>query len=69
MESVHIIDKYTQRLMDSEYETDLLKAYYDNLVIRLGAYDGEVIKRNINQDFQWYESKSVYRHSTNPAAQ
>ncbi|MGD6967371.1 hypothetical protein ACQCVP_13150 [Rossellomorea vietnamensis] len=63
VESVRIIDKYAERLMRSQYDTDLLNSYFDNFVSRLGAYIGEVIRRDINQDFYWYESDSVDRHS------
>ncbi|WP_260357620.1 hypothetical protein [Peribacillus frigoritolerans] len=33
-------------------------------MIRIGAYIGEIIKRNINQDFKWYEYDSVYHFSS-----
>ena len=32
-------------------------------VVGVGAYIGEVIKNNINQDFYWYESDSVHNYS------
>ncbi|MFS0812859.1 hypothetical protein [Peribacillus phoenicis] len=43
--------------------SELLKNHFDNFVIRMGAYIGEIIKRNINQDFKWYEYDSVYHFS------
>ncbi|MGZ9817611.1 hypothetical protein ACXM0N_17135 [Peribacillus simplex] len=33
-------------------------------MIRIGAYIGEVIKRDINQDYKWYEYDSVYHFSS-----
>jgi len=38
---------------------ELLKNHFENVVIRIGAYIGEVIKTNINQDYKWYEYDSV----------
>jgi hypothetical protein len=63
IESVRYIDRYAKRLLAGEYEDDLLKQHFDNMVYRLGAYIGEVIKRNIDHDLQWYEADSVYRYS------
>lgn len=56
---------YTKRLMNTEFGTELLNKHFDNLLIRIGAYIGEVIKSNIRQDFYWYESDSVYNYSSN----
>jgi hypothetical protein len=42
---------YTKRLMNKEFGTELLNKHFDNLVVRMGAYIGEVIKNNIKQDF------------------
>ncbi|WP_456274693.1 hypothetical protein [Bacillus sp. AK031] len=66
IESVRYLDQYTTRLIKGEYESDLLDTYFDNFVSRLGSYIGEVVKRGMDQDFQWYESDSVYRYSSNP---
>lgn len=63
IESVRYIDMYTKRLMNTEFGTELLNKHFDNLVVRTGAYIGEVIKNNIKQDFYWYESDSVYNYS------
>jgi hypothetical protein len=63
IESVRYIDMYTKRLMNTEFGTELLNKHFDNLVLRIGAYIGEVIKNNINQDFYWYESDSVQNYS------
>jgi len=63
IESVRYIDMYTKRLMNTEFGTELLNKHFDNLVVRTGAYIGEVIKNNIKQDFFWYESDSVYNYS------
>ncbi|USK67566.1 hypothetical protein [Peribacillus frigoritolerans] len=38
---------------------ELLKNHFDNFVVRIGAYIGEVIKRNIYQDYKWYEYDSA----------
>lgn len=42
---------YVERLMNTEKGIELLNKHFDNFVVRIGAYIGEVIKRNINQDF------------------
>ena len=49
--------------MKTEKGTVLLNEALDNMVNRIGAYIGEVIKRTINQDFTWYEFNSVYKNS------
>ncbi|WP_409250700.1 hypothetical protein V1502_11030 [Bacillus sp. SCS-153A] len=63
IESVRLIDRYVKRLLDVEYDTDLLDQYYDHFIMRLGAYIGEVIRRELNEDFYWYESHSVHKFS------
>lgn len=63
IESIQYIDLYTERLMKTEKGTVLLNEALDNMVNRIGAYIGEVIKRTINQDFTWYEFNSVYKNS------
>lgn len=68
IESIRYIDMYTKRLMNTDFGTDLLDKHFDNLVNRIGAYIGEVIKKNINQDFYWYESDSVRNYSSNQDA-
>lgn len=64
IESIRFIDLYVKRLMDTEKGIELLNKHFDNLVVRLGAYIGEVIKNNINKDFFWYEFDSVYVYSS-----
>ena len=64
IESVRYIDMYTKRLMNMEMGTELLNKHFDNFVVRIGAYIGEVIKNNIKQDFYWYEFDSVYNYSS-----
>lgn len=59
IESVRYIDMYAKRLMG----TDLLSKHFDNLVFRIGAYIGEVIKNNL-KGFYWYEFDSVSNHSS-----
>lgn len=63
IESVRFIDMYTKRLMDTEFGTELLTKHFDTLVLRIGAYVGEVIKSNAKQDFNWYKSDSVQNYS------
>ncbi|TKH12299.1 hypothetical protein FC678_09820 [Peribacillus simplex] len=64
IESIRYIDAYTKRLCTTQMGSELLKNHFDNFVIRIGAYIGEIIKRNINQDFKWYEYDSVYHFSS-----
>jgi hypothetical protein len=64
-ESVRYIDMYTKRLMNTEFGTELINKHFDNLVVRIGAYIGEVIKNHVKQDFFWYESDSVHNYSHN----
>lgn len=61
IESIRFIDMYLKRLMN----TKLLNEHMDNFVLRIGAYIGEVIKRKIDQDFNWYEMDSVKEYSAN----
>lgn len=65
IESVRYIDIYVKRLMNTEFGTELLSKHFDSLVDRIGAYIGEVIKNNINQDFYWFESDLVRNYSRN----
>lgn len=64
IESIRYIDLYVKRLMNTEMGTVLLNKHFDDFVVRIGAYIGEVIKRNIKQDFCWYEFDSVYNYSS-----
>ena len=63
IESIRYIDLYAKRLINTDFGTKLLNNHFDNFVVRIGAYIGEVIKNNINQDFYWYESDSVHNYS------
>ncbi|WP_312112409.1 hypothetical protein [Brevibacillus reuszeri] len=63
VDSIHYIDAYATRLAASEAGATQLRNHFDSFVIRLGAYIGEVIKRNSQQDFAWYDFDSVYHHS------
>jgi hypothetical protein len=63
VDSIRYIDLYAKKLMTTDAE--LLNKHYDNFVDRIGAYIGEVFKRNIELDFHWYEFDSVYNHSSN----
>lgn len=64
IESIRFIDAYTKRLSSTQMGRELLKNHFENFVIRIGAYIGEVIKTNINQDYKWYEYDSVYHFSS-----
>ncbi len=64
IESVRYIDMYTKRLMNTEIGSRLLNEHFDNFVVRIGAYIGEVIKNNIRQDFYLYEFDSVSNYSS-----
>jgi hypothetical protein len=65
IDSVRYIDLYVKRLMHTGMGTVLLNEHFDNFVVRIGAYIGEVIKNNIKpQDFNWYEFNSVYNYSS-----
>ncbi|MFJ7470242.1 hypothetical protein ACIQWI_17020 [Peribacillus frigoritolerans] len=64
IESIRYIDAYTKRLITTQMGRELLKNHFENFVIRIGAYIGEVIKTNINQDYKWYEYDSVYHFSS-----
>ncbi|WP_033541235.1 hypothetical protein [Planococcus sp. CAU13] len=65
IESVRYIDEYIYRLLNTEHGTELLDKHFENIMVRIGAYIGEVIRTNIKQDFQWYESRSVRNYSSN----
>ena len=64
IESIRFIDQYAKNLMSTERGKELLDQYFDGLADRIGAYIGEVIKNHINQDFHWYEFKTIYLHSS-----
>lgn len=64
VDSVRYIDLYVEKLMNTEMGISLLNKHFENFVARIGAYIGEVIKNNINQDFNWYEFISVYNYSS-----
>ncbi|WP_251025048.1 MULTISPECIES: hypothetical protein [unclassified Bacillus (in: firmicutes)] len=64
IESIRHIDAYTKRLSITQMGRELLKNHFDNFAVRIGAYIGEVIKRNINQDYKRYEYDSVYHFSS-----
>lgn len=65
VESVRTIDLYSQRLMTTEDGLKLMNQYFDNFVVRIGAYLGQVIRYSIyDNDFQWYEFNSVNSYSS-----
>lgn len=57
--SIKYVDMYSKRLMSNV----LLEKHFDNFVHRIGAYIGEVIKKNMEQGFHWYEFESVRNYS------
>ena len=64
IDSLQYIDQYVKRLMSTEFGKELLNNYFNNLVNRIGAYIGEVIKNNIKRDYHWYEFNSIYNYSS-----
>ena len=65
VESVRTVDLYSQWLMTTEDGLKLMNQYFDNFVVRIGAYLGEVVKSSIyDNDFQWYEFNSVNSYSS-----
>jgi len=64
LESIKYIDLYINRLLNTEMGTELLNKHFDNFVVRIGAYIGEVIRRNSKQNFYWYKFDSVYNFSS-----
>ncbi|CAH0157662.1 hypothetical protein SRABI96_00875 [Peribacillus sp. Bi96] len=64
IESIRYMDVYTKRLLTTETGKSLLLAHFDTLVIRTGAYIGEVIKSEIKKDYKWYEFDSVFHYSS-----
>ena len=65
VESVRTVDLYSQRLMTTEDGLKLMNQYFDNFVVRIGAYLGEVVRSSIyDNDFQWYEFNSVNSYSS-----
>lgn len=64
IESIRFIDQYAQNLMSTDRGKELLDQHFDGLANRIGAYLGEIIKNHIQQDFHWYEFKTIYLHSS-----
>lgn len=63
IESMRFIDVYAKKLMETEIGKELLHKHFGNFVVRIGAYIGEVIRNEVEQDFHWYELDSVYQYS------
>jgi hypothetical protein len=63
-ESIQYIDLYVNRLLNTETGSELLNKHFDNFVVRIGAYIGEVIRSNTKHDFYWYKFDSVYNFSS-----
>ncbi|MBO1911857.1 hypothetical protein J4G37_44595, partial [Microvirga sp. 3-52] len=62
VDSIRYIDLYAKKLMTTDAE--LLDKHFDNFVSRIGAYIGEVIKRNLEQGYHWFEFDSVDNYSS-----
>lgn len=55
IDSLKLIDDY----LESIREENELEEIYNSLVLRLGAYVGEVIKSNSKKDYHWYDFKTA----------
>jgi hypothetical protein len=64
VESIQYIDLYVNWLLNTEMGSELLNKHFDNFVVRIGAYIGEVIRSNSKQNFYWYKFDSVYNFSS-----
>jgi hypothetical protein len=64
IESIRVIDLYVKRLMNIGMGMELLDEHFDDFVVRIGAYIGEVIKNHIKQGFYWYDYDSVSHYSS-----
>jgi len=64
LESIGLIDEYIIRIK----ETVLVEQYLNTLASRIGAYIGEIIRRNLKNDYNWYNFFTVERliKSTEP---
>ena len=59
IDSVRLVNEYADRLMHTEFGQQLLKEHHDNLITRIGAYLGEVIKKHKSGQYQWFDFNSI----------
>lgn len=57
LDSLKFIDNYLDTIRGSKE----LEQNYIHIVLRVGAYVGEVIKINSNKDYHWYDFKTASR--------
>lgn len=55
IDSLKLIDHYLEAIR----EANGLEENYNSLVLRIGAYVGEVIKINSKKDYHWYDFKTA----------
>ena len=59
IDSVRLVNEYADRLIQTEFGQQLLKEHHDNLITRIGAYLGEVIKHHKDGKYRWYDFNSI----------
>ncbi|MEK3765287.1 hypothetical protein [Solibacillus sp. FSL K6-4121] len=59
IDSVRLVNEYADRLIQTEFGKLLLKEHHDNLITRIGAYLGEVIKHHKDGKYRWYDFNSI----------
>ncbi|WP_052245809.1 hypothetical protein [Sporosarcina sp. ZBG7A] len=55
IESLSIIDEYIEKVKG----TELIKKNLNTFSIRIGAYVGEVIRRKLGKDYNWYDYQTI----------
>ena len=59
IDSVRLVNEYADRLINTEFGQQLLKEHHDNLITRIGAYLGEVIKNHKGGQYHWFDFNSI----------
>ncbi|WP_339215824.1 hypothetical protein [Solibacillus sp. FSL W8-0372] len=59
IDSVRRVNEYADRLIHTEFGQQLLKEHHDNLITRIGAYLGEVIKNHKDGQYRWFDFNSI----------
>lgn len=59
IDSVRLVNEYADRLIQTEFGQQLLKEHHDNLITRIGAYLGEVIKNHKSGQYHWFDFNSI----------
>ena len=59
IDSVRLVNEYADRLIQTEFGQQLLKEHHDNLITRIGAYVGEVIKHHKDGQYRWFDFNSI----------